>query len=111
MSKGKVIYEQVNPEAFSDAEDRAVGAGLQALSLGQGSGNGYFGYADLQYDYVAAPPKWAAAVRESQQIWVATKAARKTGDQILIAEDGTVQRDRIARLLEQRNNRRVNFQE
>jgi ABC-type uncharacterized transport system involved in gliding motility auxiliary subunit len=45
MSGGKIKLELFSPEPFSDAEDRAVGFGLQALPLSQEGEVGYFGLA------------------------------------------------------------------
>ncbi len=44
ISGGKINLEVFDPEAFSDAEDRAVAAGLTAIPLGDDGVNGYFGY-------------------------------------------------------------------
>lgn len=43
LSKGKVRIELLEPEPFSDAEDRAVADGLQGLPLNQAGEAGYFG--------------------------------------------------------------------
>jgi ABC-type uncharacterized transport system involved in gliding motility auxiliary subunit len=43
LSGGKVQVISTNPEPFSDTEDRAVGAGLQAIPLGDSGETGYFG--------------------------------------------------------------------
>ncbi|MSQ87507.1 MAG: ABC transporter [Alphaproteobacteria bacterium] len=45
LAEGKLKVEYLNPEPFSDTEDRAVGFGLQAVPLGQGGEVGYFGLA------------------------------------------------------------------
>lgn len=45
LANGKLKVEYIDPEPFSDAEDRAVGFGLQAVPLGQGGEVGYFGLA------------------------------------------------------------------
>ncbi len=42
-SAGKILFEVVNPEPFSDAEDRAVAAGLIGVPTGRGSDRFYFG--------------------------------------------------------------------
>lgn len=42
-SNGKVKLEVVNPEAYSDAEDKAVAAGLASFPVGQGGERLYFG--------------------------------------------------------------------
>lgn len=41
LSGGKIIFQKISPEPFSDEEDRAVAAGLTAIPLGDGQGNGY----------------------------------------------------------------------
>jgi hypothetical protein len=69
------------------------------------------GYADLEFNYVAPKQHWTAAVRKAQEIWMSSAESRATGDEILVAPDGSVNREIVARLLKQRNNRRVNFQE
>lgn len=43
ISGGKVRLEVLNPEPFSDAEDRAVAAGLQGIPLNNTGDLGYFG--------------------------------------------------------------------
>ena len=43
LSLGKVTVEVVNPEPFSDSEDRAVAAGLQGIPLNDSGDLGYFG--------------------------------------------------------------------
>ena len=43
LSGGKLRLEVIDPEPFSEAEDRAVAAGIQAVSLGQAGQNFYFG--------------------------------------------------------------------
>ena len=43
LSNGNVQVISTNPEPFSDTEDRAVGAGLQAIPLGDTGETGYFG--------------------------------------------------------------------
>jgi ABC-type uncharacterized transport system involved in gliding motility auxiliary subunit len=45
ISGGKLIIQVFDPEPFSDAEDRAVAAGLTGVPLGEDGVNGYFGYA------------------------------------------------------------------
>ncbi|MBX3402049.1 MAG: Gldg family protein [Phycisphaeraceae bacterium] len=42
-SGGRVVVEVVNPEPFSDAEDRAVAAGLAGIPTGRGQERIYFG--------------------------------------------------------------------
>lgn len=42
-SKGRIAVEVVNPEPFSDAEDRAVAAGLAGIPTGRGQERIYFG--------------------------------------------------------------------
>ncbi len=44
LSGGKLELEVFDPEPFSDAEDRAVAAGLTGVPLGDAGVNGYFGY-------------------------------------------------------------------
>ncbi len=43
LSQGKVIFEVLNPEPFSDEEDSAVAAGLQGIPLNNAGDLGYFG--------------------------------------------------------------------
>jgi ABC-type uncharacterized transport system involved in gliding motility auxiliary subunit len=43
LSRGKVIFEVLNPEPFSDVEDSAVAAGLQGIPLNNAGELGYFG--------------------------------------------------------------------
>ena len=43
LSGGKVQLTVLEPEPFSDAEDRAVASGLRAIRLNQEGENGYFG--------------------------------------------------------------------
>lgn len=43
LSGGKVQLTVLEPEPFSDAEDRAVASGLRAVRLNQDGENGYFG--------------------------------------------------------------------
>ncbi|MFI4988463.1 MAG: Gldg family protein [Alphaproteobacteria bacterium] len=45
LSDGKIRLEIYNPEAFSDAEDRAVSFGLQGVPIGSGGDQVYFGLA------------------------------------------------------------------
>ena len=45
LSGGKLSVELLEPEPFSDAEDRAVADGLQGLPLSQAGETGYFGLA------------------------------------------------------------------
>lgn len=42
-SKGKVRLEVIDPQPFSEAEDRATAAGLQGVPLGNGQGSFFFG--------------------------------------------------------------------
>lgn len=42
-SGGKINFEIVNPEPFSDAEDKAVAAGLVGIPTGRGTDRFYFG--------------------------------------------------------------------
>ena len=44
-SNGKIVVEYIDPEPFSPEEDRAVGFGLDPLSLEGGTGTGYLGIA------------------------------------------------------------------
>ena len=44
-SNGKILVEYIDPEPFSPEEDRAVGFGLEPLSLDAGASTGYFGIA------------------------------------------------------------------
>ncbi len=44
-SKGKVRLEVIDPQPFSEEEDRATAFGLQAVPLGQGAGSLFFGLA------------------------------------------------------------------
>ena len=44
-SNGKIVVEYLDPEPFSPEEDRAVGFGLEPLSLEGGSSAGYLGIA------------------------------------------------------------------
>ena len=43
IAGGKLLLEVYDPEPFSDAEDRAVAAGLQGVPLSAGGSNVYFG--------------------------------------------------------------------
>lgn len=45
LAGGKLRLEVIDPEPFSDAEDRAVGYGLQGVPLADGESNFYFGLA------------------------------------------------------------------
>lgn len=45
LSQGMVTVEVINPEPFSDSEDRAVAAGLQGIPLNDAGDLGYFGLA------------------------------------------------------------------
>ncbi|MBK8175362.1 MAG: Gldg family protein [Rhodospirillales bacterium] len=45
MSNGKLQLQMLEPEPFSDAEDRAVADGLQGVPLSQSGEQGYFGLA------------------------------------------------------------------
>lgn len=45
LAKGKLRLEIYNPEPFSDAEDRAVGFGLQGVPVGNSNEQVYFGLA------------------------------------------------------------------
>jgi len=42
-SKGKIIFQQIDPEAFSEAEDVAAASGLQSIPLGNSGVDFYFG--------------------------------------------------------------------
>jgi ABC-type uncharacterized transport system involved in gliding motility auxiliary subunit len=44
-SRGKVRLEVIDPQPFSEEEDRATAFGLQAVPLGQGAGSLFFGLA------------------------------------------------------------------
>ena len=44
-SGGRIVVEYIDPEQFSPEEDRAVGFGLQPVSLEGGTSSGYFGIA------------------------------------------------------------------
>ncbi len=44
-SDGKIVVEYLDPEPFSPEEDRAVGFGLEPISLDAGASTGYFGIA------------------------------------------------------------------
>ncbi len=41
LSNGKIIFQKISPEPFSDEEDRAVAAGLTAIPLGSSQEKGY----------------------------------------------------------------------
>lgn len=41
LSRGKIIFQKISPEPFSDEEDRAVAAGLTAIPLGVSQKKGY----------------------------------------------------------------------
>ena len=41
LSNGKIIFQKISPEPFSDEEDRAVAAGLTAVPLGTTAEKGY----------------------------------------------------------------------
>ncbi len=57
ISDGKLQLQLLNPEPFSDAEDRAVGDGLQGVPVTQAGDLGYFGLAGTNStDGVAAIP-------------------------------------------------------
>ena len=43
MSDGKIVFEAVDPEPFSEEEDRAVGYGLRGVPINQGQDLVYFG--------------------------------------------------------------------
>ncbi len=43
LSQGRIRLEVIDPEPFTDAEDRAVQAGIQALPLDRGGRSFYFG--------------------------------------------------------------------
>ena len=45
LAPGKIKLEQIDPEPFSPAEDRAVAFGLQGVALAQGGDQVYFGLA------------------------------------------------------------------
>ncbi|MDY7218664.1 Gldg family protein [Denitrificimonas sp. JX-1] len=45
MAEGKLSLEVIDPEPFSEAEDRAAALGLQAIPLDQGGAQLYFGLA------------------------------------------------------------------
>jgi ABC-type uncharacterized transport system involved in gliding motility, auxiliary component len=45
LAKGKLVLTVLDPEPFSDAEDRAVADGLQGVPLTQAGDQGYFGLA------------------------------------------------------------------
>ena len=42
-SKGKIIFQQIDPEAFSEAEEAAAASGLQSIPLGNSGTDFYFG--------------------------------------------------------------------
>ncbi len=42
-SKGKIIFREIDPEPFSEAEDIAMAAGLQSVPLGNSGAGFYFG--------------------------------------------------------------------
>ena len=44
-SGGRIVVEYIDPEQFSPEEDRAVGFGLEPVSLEGGASSGYFGIA------------------------------------------------------------------
>jgi ABC-type uncharacterized transport system involved in gliding motility auxiliary subunit len=41
LSNGKIVFQKISPEPFSDEEDRAVAAGLTAIPLGTSAQKGY----------------------------------------------------------------------
>ncbi len=41
LSNGRIIFQKISPEPFSDEEDRAVAAGLTAIPLGTSQEKGY----------------------------------------------------------------------
>lgn len=41
LSNGKIVFQKISPEAFSDEEDRAVASGLTAIPLGTSQEKGY----------------------------------------------------------------------
>ena len=45
LAHGKIKYEEIDPQPFSSAEDRAVAFGLQGVALAQGGDQVYFGLA------------------------------------------------------------------
>jgi ABC-type uncharacterized transport system involved in gliding motility auxiliary subunit len=57
ISRGKVIFDVLNPEPFSDAEDSAIAAGLQGIPLNNAGDLGYFGLVGTNStdDQVAIP--------------------------------------------------------
>lgn len=42
-SKGKIVFQEIDPEPFSDAEDAAAANGLQSIPLGNSGASFYFG--------------------------------------------------------------------
>lgn len=42
-SKGKIIFQKIDPEAFSETEDAAAASGLQSIPLGNSGTDFYFG--------------------------------------------------------------------
>lgn len=42
-SEGKIIFREIDPEPFSEAEDKAIAAGLQSIPLGNSGAGFYFG--------------------------------------------------------------------
>lgn len=42
-SDGKIVFQQIDPEPFSEAEDEAAGSGLQGIPLGNSGTTFYFG--------------------------------------------------------------------
>jgi ABC-type uncharacterized transport system involved in gliding motility auxiliary subunit len=42
-SKGKIIFRQIDPEPFSEAEDEAAASGLQSMPVGNSGESFYFG--------------------------------------------------------------------
>src|SRR5262245_4782451 len=64
IARGKLRVSYLNPEPFSDAEDRAVAAGLKGVRLNQEGEMGYFGIAGSNSTDTEANLPFLSADRE-----------------------------------------------
>jgi len=71
-------------------------------------------YANFEYDYLSGNSEIERKSKEAMSIWLAEKREPsniKNMKQILILDDGAIDREEVNRLLSKRDNRPVNIKE
>lgn len=65
------------------------------------------GFSDFSYNYVAAPHEREQAQKRARRQWdrIGAVPLEQTGDRVLIAHDGLIQRDRLTKFIGQRDDK------